>query len=385
MEDKFDNILEKLSDPRPCLVNCKVGDEDLDGCMCDPGACVKDLMFPVDFYVVDMPLDTPGRPSHVLLGRPFLKTARFKLYAFECTFSFESNGICATFTMGDFIEEKLEEHPILWCDLNKIVVVSTLEAKPEKFIEGKALQDGVLNTTTPMSTHSKKIALVSSKGLKYVPPLLRQATKRGRYSPWMRDKKGKKDKGKLDEPGKKKSMKTNGVAENVSYMEWNHSTNLSELKGQSLKFHHDHAHNKGVYAYLVKDTSKWNTGDAIDIGVAYLIHPLFFLLCHPLPFFLPRTSPLSQASPLFLPASGTSHNPFTIVVLLFPVDGVISEATAAQYTALPHRHCQPHDRWLAKALAKASASIPIGTTARNPSQPLNDTYFDPMCWENTVN
>ncbi|MED6226556.1 hypothetical protein PIB30_104944 [Stylosanthes scabra] len=197
MEDTFDSIPEKLSDPGPCMVNCKVGNEDLDGCMCDPGACVKDLMFPVDFYVLDMPPDTPKRPSHVLLGRPFLKTARFKLDAFEGTFSFESNGICATFTMGDSIEEKLVEHPILRCDLNKIVVVSTLEAKPEKVIEGKASQDGVLNATTTTSTHSKENASVSSEGLRYVPPPLRQATKRGRNSPWMRNKKGKKDKGSL--------------------------------------------------------------------------------------------------------------------------------------------------------------------------------------------
>ncbi|MED6117017.1 hypothetical protein PIB30_105775 [Stylosanthes scabra] len=169
IEDTFDSIPEKLSDPGPCMVNCKVGNEDLDGCMCDPGACVKDLMFPVDFYILDMPSDTPGRPSHVLLGRPFLKTARFKLDAFEGTFSFESNGICATFTMGDSIEEKLVEHPILWCELNKTVVVSTLEAKPEKLIEGKASQDGVLNATTTLSTHSKENASVSSEGLRYFP------------------------------------------------------------------------------------------------------------------------------------------------------------------------------------------------------------------------
>ncbi|MED6194373.1 hypothetical protein PIB30_027883 [Stylosanthes scabra] len=140
--------------------------------------------------------------------------------------------------MGDSIEEKLVEHPILWCDLNKTVVVSTLKAKPEKLIEGKASQDGVLNATTTMSTHSKENASVSSE------------SKRG-------VEKGKKDKGKLDEPGKKNNMKTNGVPENVSYMERNHSTNLSVLKGQPLEFHHDHSHNKGVDAYLVKDTSKW--------------------------------------------------------------------------------------------------------------------------------
>ncbi|MED6199387.1 hypothetical protein PIB30_075493 [Stylosanthes scabra] len=41
MEDTFDSIPEKLSDPGPCMVNCKVGNEDLNGCMCDPRACVS--------------------------------------------------------------------------------------------------------------------------------------------------------------------------------------------------------------------------------------------------------------------------------------------------------------------------------------------------------
>ncbi|MED6139043.1 hypothetical protein PIB30_080122 [Stylosanthes scabra] len=144
---------------------------------------VKDLMFPMDFYVLDMPSDTPRRPSH---------------------------------------RRNWKNTPILWCDLNKNAEASTLEAKPKKLRENKALQDDVLNATTPMSTHSKGNTLVSSKGLKYVPPSLRQATKRGKNSHWIRDKKGKKDKGKLDESGKKKSVKTNGVAENVSYMAWNH-------------------------------------------------------------------------------------------------------------------------------------------------------------------
>ncbi|MED6214454.1 hypothetical protein PIB30_103278 [Stylosanthes scabra] len=156
--------------------------------------------------------------------------------------------------MGDFIEEKVDEHPILWCELNKTVVVSTLEAKPEELIEGKASQDGVLNATTTLSTHSKDNALVSSEGLRYVPPPLRQATKRGRNSPWMRDKKEKKDKGKLDELGKQKTVKASGVKTNVSHMEWNHSTNLWDLKGQPLKFHDDHSHNKGIDAYLPSST-----------------------------------------------------------------------------------------------------------------------------------
>ncbi|MED6141525.1 hypothetical protein PIB30_104302, partial [Stylosanthes scabra] len=43
-------------------------------------------------------------------------------------------------------------------------------SKPEKFIEGKASQDGVLNATTTLSTHSKENASVSSEGLSHHPP-----------------------------------------------------------------------------------------------------------------------------------------------------------------------------------------------------------------------
>ncbi|MED6133766.1 hypothetical protein PIB30_031207 [Stylosanthes scabra] len=206
-----------------------------------------------------MPPSTPGRPSHVLLGSPFLKTARFKLDAFEGTFSFESNGMCTTFTMGDLMEEKLEEYPILWCDLNKNVGARTLDAKAEKLRESKTMPDGVLNASTPMSTQSKENALVLSEGLKYVPPPLRQATKRGRNSPWMRDKKGKKDKGKLIEPGKKKCVETNGMAENVSYMEWNHLT--KNFKRQPLGIHDDHSHNKGA---------RWETSTMVKPSFSYI-------------------------------------------------------------------------------------------------------------------
>ncbi|MED6127700.1 hypothetical protein PIB30_090524 [Stylosanthes scabra] len=110
----------------------------------------------------------------------------------------------------------------------------------------------------------------------------------------MRDKKGKKDKGKLDEPGKKKSVKASGVKTNVSHMEWNHPTNLSELKGQPLKFHDDHSHNKGVYAYLVKDTSKWKspppfTADATSdftINLHIVFHHLSLSHHHPSTFII---------------------------------------------------------------------------------------------------
>ncbi|XP_057719839.1 uncharacterized protein LOC130934269 [Arachis stenosperma] len=126
-------ILEKFGDPGHCLVCCRIGGVVFHDCMCDLGACmsimpfsvfarlnlaplkrsatrfsladksvitvmgiakdvlvaIKNLVFSVDFYILEMP-PTEGRSSSsVLLGRPFLKTSKFKLDAFTGTYSFE--------------------------------------------------------------------------------------------------------------------------------------------------------------------------------------------------------------------------------------------------------------------------------------------------------
>ncbi|RDY00187.1 hypothetical protein CR513_16668, partial [Mucuna pruriens] len=40
---------------------------------------VNELIFPADFYVLDMEDETPGKESTLILGRPFLMTARTKI------------------------------------------------------------------------------------------------------------------------------------------------------------------------------------------------------------------------------------------------------------------------------------------------------------------
>ncbi|XP_015939821.1 uncharacterized protein LOC107465354 [Arachis duranensis] len=129
----MNSIPEECSDPGPCLVSCWIGGVTFYDCMCDLGACVsimpllvfvrlnlvslkrsatkflladksviivaritedvlvriKNLVFSVDFYILEMsPIDN-GKPSSILLGRPFLKTSKFKLDAFIGTYSFE--------------------------------------------------------------------------------------------------------------------------------------------------------------------------------------------------------------------------------------------------------------------------------------------------------
>ncbi|XP_015953812.1 uncharacterized protein LOC107478182 [Arachis duranensis] len=116
---------EKCDDPGPCMVTCTVNGVQFRDCMCDLGACVsimplsvyrvlklpplkrstarfvladksiitvagvaedvlvniKGLVFPIDFYVLEMPSSETERASSILLGRPFLRTSRFKLNA----------------------------------------------------------------------------------------------------------------------------------------------------------------------------------------------------------------------------------------------------------------------------------------------------------------
>ncbi|KAL4287128.1 hypothetical protein AHAS_Ahas19G0155200 [Arachis hypogaea] len=138
-------IPKKYGDPGPCLVSCCIGGRTFHDCMCDLGACVsiiplsifvrlnlaplkksaakfsladktvitviriakdvlvaiEDLVFLVDFYILEMPPTENRSSSSVLLGRPFLKTSKFKLDAFTGTYSFEKANSQAVYWPSD--------------------------------------------------------------------------------------------------------------------------------------------------------------------------------------------------------------------------------------------------------------------------------------------
>nr|XP_025678800.1 uncharacterized protein LOC112778721 [Arachis hypogaea] len=163
---KVESILEKCSDPGPCLVSYWIGGVAFYGCMCDLGACVsimplsifarlnlaplkrsaakfvladksvttvveitedvlvtiKDLVFSVDFYILEMPPTDNGSSSSVLFGRLFLKTSKFKLDAFTGTYSFKVGDKNIKFNMEEAMRHPPEEHSILRCDVIDEVV-----------------------------------------------------------------------------------------------------------------------------------------------------------------------------------------------------------------------------------------------------------------------
>ncbi|XP_015940217.1 uncharacterized protein LOC107465759 [Arachis duranensis] len=78
---------------------------------------IKGLVFPIDFYILEMPPNDSGKPSSILLGKPFLKTFRFKFDAFSCTYSVEMDGRAVGFNLDEAMK-----HPPEWPASPKMII-----------------------------------------------------------------------------------------------------------------------------------------------------------------------------------------------------------------------------------------------------------------------
>ena len=64
-------------------------DAYLEGVIEDVLVKVNELIFPIDFYILYMEDSTSLNPNPILLGRPFLKTAKAKIDVHDGTLSME--------------------------------------------------------------------------------------------------------------------------------------------------------------------------------------------------------------------------------------------------------------------------------------------------------
>ncbi|XP_052113782.1 uncharacterized protein LOC127744934 [Arachis duranensis] len=205
---------EKCDDPGPCMVTCTINGVHFKDCMCDLGACVsimplsvyrllnlpqlkrstarfvladksiitvagvaedvlvniKGLIFPIDFYVLEMPSSETERASSILLGRPFLRTSRFKLDAYSGNYSFKIDGRIVSFSLEEAMRHPPENHSLFQCDpIDNIVAEVHLAKLDEKcMVEEANEKSSELNTTqTQTSKKNKKLEL------KPLPPHLR--------------------------------------------------------------------------------------------------------------------------------------------------------------------------------------------------------------------
>ncbi|CAN6695149.1 unnamed protein product [Malus baccata var. baccata] len=78
---------------------------------------VGNLIFPVDFYVLDMEDSPHSTPLPILLGRPFMKTARTKIDVFKGTLTMEFDGEVIDFNLSESIKFPKDDHSCFSIDI----------------------------------------------------------------------------------------------------------------------------------------------------------------------------------------------------------------------------------------------------------------------------
>ncbi|KAM0964170.1 hypothetical protein ACFX2A_023561 [Malus domestica] len=78
---------------------------------------VGDLIFPADFYVLDMEDSPHSTPLPILLGRPFMKTARTKIDVFKGTLTMEFDGEVIDFNLSESIKFPKDDHSCFSIDI----------------------------------------------------------------------------------------------------------------------------------------------------------------------------------------------------------------------------------------------------------------------------
>nr|XP_027083457.1 uncharacterized protein LOC113705743 [Coffea arabica] len=73
---------------------------------------VNELIFPADFYVLDMDDDHSPDPSPLLLGRPFFSTTQTKIDVNKGTLSIEFDGELVHFNIFDTMKHSVNSHPV---------------------------------------------------------------------------------------------------------------------------------------------------------------------------------------------------------------------------------------------------------------------------------
>ncbi|RDX84371.1 hypothetical protein CR513_34590, partial [Mucuna pruriens] len=88
---------------------------------------VNELIFPADFYVLDMEDETSGKESTLILGRPFLMTARTKIDVHAGMLSMEFGDTLVQFNIFEAMKHPTEDHSLFDIDLLGEIVEEYLQ------------------------------------------------------------------------------------------------------------------------------------------------------------------------------------------------------------------------------------------------------------------
>ncbi|CAN6718963.1 unnamed protein product [Malus baccata var. baccata] len=147
----------KCKDPGSFTIPCVIGNTRFESTMLDLGASinVNHLIFPADFYVLEMDESNHATSLPILLGRPFMKTARTKIDVFNGTLSMEFDGEVVNFNLSDSIKYPSEDHSCFSIDIIDSLAQGYFEDLNDDVLEKVITRGMELNTkgANHMLTH----------------------------------------------------------------------------------------------------------------------------------------------------------------------------------------------------------------------------------------
>ncbi|CAN6557373.1 unnamed protein product [Malus baccata var. baccata] len=118
VELKYDGVIIQLADRSNAYPK---------GVVEDVLVQVDQLVFPADFYVLKMDESDHAPSLPILLGRPFMKTARTKIDVYSGTLSMEFDGEVVNFNLSDSIKYPSEDHSCFSIDIIDFLAQGYLE------------------------------------------------------------------------------------------------------------------------------------------------------------------------------------------------------------------------------------------------------------------
>ncbi|KAM1168276.1 hypothetical protein ACFX19_030733 [Malus domestica] len=96
---------------------------------------VNHLIFPTDFYILDMEDSAHSTSLPILLGRPFMKTAQTKIDVFKGTLTMEFDGEVIDFNISETMRYPVDDHSCFSIDIIDSLAQEYLEELNEDALE----------------------------------------------------------------------------------------------------------------------------------------------------------------------------------------------------------------------------------------------------------
>ncbi|XP_050147306.1 uncharacterized protein LOC126622565 [Malus sylvestris] len=125
---------------------------------------VDNLIFPADFYVLEME-DSPNvTPLPILLGRPFMKTARTKIDVFKGTLTMEFDGEIINFNISEAMKFPIDDHSCFSIDILDELAQDYLDMLEDDPLETTIAQGLGMkpNLAVPKEEHAELVAALES-------------------------------------------------------------------------------------------------------------------------------------------------------------------------------------------------------------------------------